>query len=215
LIATSVASALLVGRLILQWMGAREVARCELLALRLRAAMYDPVLGQVRSEIDLCGPDFRRATGISFSADEVQLLAEVMDRSAALVRDNSLMVIRLWFSRAFPKIHSRLPPLNPSLQREKYDPEQGARPPRLACFLLELFLSPTLSEAVVGDLTELFERKYRRIHRSYGVLAAKAYFWWQVIRSAPALLPLSLRDAAKFVGVLKLLKVFERYWSAR
>ena len=53
------------------------------------------------------------------------------------------------------------------------------RVPRLGEVLAGLLCDPALREAILGDLAERFEERVRR----RGPKAAKAWYWWQVVRS--------------------------------
>lgn len=96
--------------------------------------------------------------------------------------------------------------------RSRGSDSRFSHPPGLPCFLLELLITPELSECVVGDLFEQHERKYRRVSSKFGAFAARVDFWWQVIRSVPRLLDLRLRNVAVFAV---LLEIIQKYWSTR
>lgn len=91
---------------------------------------------------------------------------------------------------------------------------QASSPPALAEYLLELLASPEWSEAAAGDFFEKHHRKFCRVRDKHGALAAKADYWWQVVRSAPGLLRIRFRHLAALAGIAKVFAVIEK-WTAK
>lgn len=92
---------------------------------------------------------------------------------------------------------------------------QESKPPTMAQYLLELLASPDWSEAASGDFFEKYDLKFRRVRTKHGVLAAKLDYWWQVVRSAPGLLRIRLRDLAALAGLAKVFDVLHKYWTVK
>jgi hypothetical protein len=88
-------------------------------------------------------------------------------------------------------------------------------PPSAAQYLLELLAPADWSETAVGDLFELYERRFRRVSGKYGLFRAKVHYWVMVLRSAPGLLRIRSRHLAALAGIVKLLEVLRKHWVAR
>lgn len=81
-----------------------------------------------------------------------------------------------------------------------HDPREGcgAGPPRLAVTLLTWLLPEAVSDAIVGDLTERYER---RVRPARGRFRADLWFWFEVFRARPLALRRTAREAVRRRGV--------------
>ena len=85
------------------------------------------------------------------------------------------------------------------------------KPPASAQFILELLASPEWSDNAAGDFFERYQRKFKRVRSKHGVFAAKADYWWQVLRSTPGLLNIRFRNVAAVAAIAKLFETLYRF----
>lgn len=81
---------------------------------------------------------------------------------------------------------------------------QVAEPPKLAQFLLVLFLDRRHVDGLIGDLAEQFERDCRRYDADY----ARRRYWAETLRSLWPLLRRAMARAIKWVAVLEAVRKF-------
>jgi hypothetical protein len=85
------------------------------------------------------------------------------------------------------------------------DPKSIAEPPKVADFLLTLFLSEAKGEAAIGDLSERFENDCQR----FGAARARRMYWGRALRS---LWPLLRRVAARVIKWTALVEGVRRFF---